>query len=160
MLLLAGPPLQCHICRAWGGGRCGVGGDGGAELRVQPQEAHEWGRGITGKPSQEVWSAQEEGGGRGGPAAAMSKNKTRKWRRCGGRRRQAIALLSESAPPLTAGDDDDRHLPGHPVLSVWGAPRWILMSAPGAWPQPQRRFSSFSHPTCKYCRTSTPAPLR
>ena len=31
-------------------------------------------------------------------------------------------------------------------------------SAPGAWPQPQRRFSSFSHPTCKYCRTSTPAP--
>ena len=27
-----------------------------------------------------------------------------------------------------------------------------------AWPQPQRRFSSFSHPTCKYCRTSTPAP--
>ena len=32
-------------------------------------------------------------------------------------------------------------------------------SAPDAWPQPQRRFSSFSHPTCKYCRTSTPAPL-
>ena len=32
-------------------------------------------------------------------------------------------------------------------------------SAPGAWPQPQRRFFSFSHPTCKYCRTSTPAPL-
>ena len=31
-------------------------------------------------------------------------------------------------------------------------------SAPDAWPQPQRRFSSFSHPTCKYYRTSTPAP--
>ena len=32
-------------------------------------------------------------------------------------------------------------------------------SAPDAWPQPQRRSSSFSHPTCKYYRTSTPAPL-
>ena len=32
-------------------------------------------------------------------------------------------------------------------------------SATDSWPQPQRRFSSFSHPTCKYCRTSTPAPL-
>ena len=31
-------------------------------------------------------------------------------------------------------------------------------SAPGAWPQPQRRSSSFSHPTCKYFRTFTPAP--
>ena len=31
-------------------------------------------------------------------------------------------------------------------------------SAPGAWPQPQRRSSSFSHPACKYRRTSTPAP--
>ena len=30
-------------------------------------------------------------------------------------------------------------------------------SAPDAWPQPQRRSSSFSHPTC-YCRTPTPAP--
>jgi len=32
-------------------------------------------------------------------------------------------------------------------------------SAPDAWPQPQRRSSSFSHPTCKYYRTPTPAPL-
>ena len=31
-------------------------------------------------------------------------------------------------------------------------------SATDAWPQPHRRSSSFSHPTCKYYRTSAPAP--
>ena len=31
-------------------------------------------------------------------------------------------------------------------------------SAPDVWPQPPRRSSSFSHPTCKYYRTPTPVP--
>ena len=34
-----------------------------------------------------------------------------------------------------------------------------MLGAPDAWPQPQRRFSSFSHPTYKFLQNVHPSPL-
>ena len=57
-----------------------------------------------------------------------------------------------------AGAFPDAPPPWAPLAVPAPVPPPPTPSAPDAWPQPQRRFSSFSHPTCKYCRTSTPAP--
>ena len=76
--------------------------------------------------------------------------------------------LSTSIPVLTtstyvvAWPQGDQLLGGGPWHKA-NLPTAHWLSLPfhtpeDAWPQPQRRFSSFSHPICKYCRTSTPAP--
>ena len=58
-----------------------------------------------------------------------------------------------------AGAFPDAPPPWAPLAVPAPVPPPPTPSAPDAWPQPQRRSSSFSHPTCKYCRTPTPAPL-
>ena len=65
------------------------------------------------------------------------------------------------AVPSLVGAPTHRAPQLHQTEAKAGACSWGLTptpSAPDAWPQPQRRFSSFFHPTCKYCRTPTPAP--
>ena len=71
-------------------------------------------------------------------------------------RRGALPLIQPKPRPRAAwaGAFPDAPPPWAPLAVA--AP--VAPTPPDAWPQPQRRFSSFSHPTCKYCRTSTPAP--
>ena len=89
-------------------------------------------------------------------------------------RRWALPLIQPKPRPCAAASLPPPHVLSHGlrglVLSqtprrLGPRSRCLLLcppptpSAPDAWPQPQRRSSSFSHPTCKYFRTPTPAPL-